>query len=410
MNNNKIELAYDKCVKNSNNYNSSISNLSKIIDMLNKQNINLTDDVIEKLIKENKSLNHILTVIYEEKKSLITSNRLDEIINDEKMLHFINIYCLINNIEIKDELEEDMNNLVNSNDLNIDIVSNDTKNDDLDSIKQYLSDISIYPLLNRDEEKELAIKVANGDLDAREKFFKSNLRLVVSIAKKYTGRGSSLLDLIQEGNIGLFTAIDKYDYKKGYKFSTHATWWIRQAIINSIIEKNTIIRKPSHIYVELSKIDKATKDYYHKHGVIPTSEQLSKILKYSIKKINYLINEIPNLEPTSLNIKAIDEESENDKQVMDFIEDKSINIEDEVAIRQLNADLIDLLDKVLDERSKNVILYRNGFYDDRVYTLDEISQMYHISSESIRKIEMKAIRKLGPQSRKRKLNAYLDLF
>ena len=157
-------------------------------------------------------------------------------------------------------------------------------------------------------------------------------------------------------------------------------------------------------------MEKATRKYYNEFGIMPTPEYLASELNYPLEKVCYLINETPNLDPSSLDVKVNDLDTHGDNEVIDFVEDENTNIEDEVATKQLSKDLMDLLDRVLDERSKNVILYRNGFYDDRVYSLEEIGHKYHLSRERIRQIEKKALGKLEPQSRRYKFKAYLDLF
>lgn len=257
------------------------------------------------------------------------------------------------------------------------------------SVKLYLREIGQYDLLSREEEIELAEAAAKGDSQAKEKLINHNLRLVVSVAKRYMGRGLALLDLIQEGNTGLIKAVEKYDVDKGFKFSTYATYWIKQAISRAIMDQSRNIRIPVHTIELISNIRKVERDFQQKYGRDPKINEVAAALKVDIKKIKEAYNWMK--DTTSLDIVIGDEE---DTTIGSFIEDESV-ISDFSAVEESdqNETIYKILD-TLDEREKIVIMRRFGIKQDRTRTLDEIGKELGLSRERIRQIENTALRKL----------------
>lgn len=271
-----------------------------------------------------------------------------------------------------------------------------------DTVKMYLREIGKFPLLTFKEEIELAKAIKKGDMRAKHKLVNSNLRLVVSIAKKYTGRGMLFLDLIQEGNLGLIRAVEKFDYRKGYKFSTYATWWIRQAITRSIADQARTIRIPVHMVETINKLRKITRMLLQKLGRKPTEEEIAKKSRISVEKVREIIK-VSQL-PLSLEIPIGDEESSH---LGDFVEDYSIAHPDETVLHGMLRDDLEEVMNSLSEREKTVLKLRFGLEDGRPRTLEEVGQLYKVTRERIRQIEAKALRKLKHPTRSRKLREYL---
>ena len=271
-----------------------------------------------------------------------------------------------------------------------------------DTVKMYLREIGKYPLLTFKEEVELAKKIKKGDMRAKHKLVNSNLRLVVSIAKKYTGRGMLFLDLIQEGNLGLIRAVEKFDYRKGYKFSTYATWWIRQAITRSIADLARTIRIPVHMVETINKIRKINRMLLQKFGRKPTEQEIAKRAIMTVEKVRE-ISKVSQL-PLSLEIPIGDEESSH---LGDFVEDNTIAHPDEMVLHGMLRDDLEEIMNSLSERERNVLMLRFGLEDGRPRTLEEVGQMYKVTRERIRQIEAKALRKLKHPTRSRKLREYL---
>lgn len=268
-----------------------------------------------------------------------------------------------------------------------------------DSFKSYLNDLGYVELLTAEEEKELARRAANGDERAREKLINSNLRLVISIAKKHIGRGVEFLDLIQEGNLGLMKAVEKFDAEKGTKFSTYATWWIRQAVTRSIADQGSTIRKPVHMIEIINKIDYCKKKLIVSLGRIPTHQEIADYTGFSIEKVIDALN--VQQDPVSLN-RPVNEEQ--DTTIVEMIPDTKTT-EDEYSKKEIQRLLNECL-STLTEREADVIKMRFGLVDGKRHTLEEVGQYYKVTRERIRQIENKAIRKLRHPTRAKKLKGY----
>ncbi|MCD8194765.1 MAG: RNA polymerase sigma factor RpoD [Coprobacillus sp.] len=272
-----------------------------------------------------------------------------------------------------------------------------------DSVKLYLKQIGNYPLLKPEEEPELAKRILEGDEAAREKLINSNLRLVVNIAKHYVGRGMLFTDLIQEGNIGLMKAVQKFDYTKGYKFSTYATWWIRQAITRAIADQARTIRIPVHMVETINKITRAQRKLIQDLGREPTAEEISAEMKGELSPQEIRHIQRIALEPVSLESPIGEEE---DSHLGDFIEDKDSESPVEYATKELlREELKDVLND-LSEREERVIRLRYGLDDNRPRTLEEVGKEFGVTRERIRQIEAKALKKLKHPTRSRRLGDY----
>ncbi len=272
-----------------------------------------------------------------------------------------------------------------------------------DAVKSYLKDIGIIPLLSTEEEIELAKRMSAGDERAKERLIEANLRLVVSIAKKYVRRGMQFLDLIQEGNMGLIKAVEKFDYSKGFKFSTYATWWIRQAITRAIADSARTIRIPVHMVETITKVKKAQSYLLHENGTEPTEDEIAEYLGMNIDKVREIIRIAQ--DPVSLETPIGEEE---DSHLGDFIPDDDAPAPaEEAANSMLKQMLREVLD-TLSEREKRVIILRFGLIDGRQRTLEEVGQEFQVTRERIRQIETKALRKLRHPTRSRKLKDFLE--
>ena len=272
-----------------------------------------------------------------------------------------------------------------------------------DPVRMYFKEIGKVPLLTADEERDLAIRIEQGDEEAKKKLCESNLRLVVSIARRYLNRGLSFLDLIQEGNLGLIKAVEKFDYTKGYKFSTYATWWIRQAITRSIADQARTIRIPVHMVETINKLIRISRQLLQEYGREPTSEEIAKEMGISVEKVRE-IKKISQ-DPVSLETPIGEEE---DSHLGDFIPDEDIpSPVDAAAYSMLQKQLREVLD-TLSEREKKVLILRFGLDDGRPRTLEEVGREFNVTRERIRQIEAKALRKLRHPSRSKKLRDYLE--
>ena len=272
-----------------------------------------------------------------------------------------------------------------------------------DAVRMYLKEIGKVPLLTGAEERELAIRMEQGDEEAKKKLCESNLRLVVSIAKRYLNRGLSFLDLIQEGNLGLIKAVDKFDYTKGYKFSTYATWWIRQAITRSIADQARTIRIPVHMVETINKLIRISRQLLQELGREPTSEEIAKEMGITVEKVRE-IKKISQ-DPVSLETPIGEEE---DSHLGDFIPDDDVPAPVEAAAySMLKEQLMEVLD-TLSDREKKVLMLRFGLEDGRPRTVEEVGKEFNVTRERIRQIEAKALRKLRHPSRSKKLRDYLE--
>ncbi|PKM52543.1 MAG: RNA polymerase sigma factor RpoD [Firmicutes bacterium HGW-Firmicutes-7] len=272
-----------------------------------------------------------------------------------------------------------------------------------DPVRMYLKEIGKVPLLNADEEIDLAIKMENGDVEAKKRLAEANLRLVVSIAKRYVGRGMLFLDLIQEGNLGLIKAVEKFDYRKGYKFSTYATWWIRQAITRAIADQARTIRIPVHMVETINKLIRVSRQLLQELGRDPAPEEIAEELDMSVEKVREILK--ISQEPVSLETPIGEEE---DSHLGDFIQDENVPVPAEAAaFTLLKEQLVDVLDTLTD-REQKVLRLRFGLDDGRARTLEEVGREFNVTRERIRQIEAKALRKLRHPSRSRKLKDYLE--
>ncbi len=272
-----------------------------------------------------------------------------------------------------------------------------------DPVRMYLKEIGKVPLLSAEEEIELAQRMEQGDEEAKKRLCEANLRLVVSIAKRYVGRGMLFLDLIQEGNLGLIKAVDKFDYRKGYKFSTYATWWIRQAITRSIADQARTIRIPVHMVETINKLIRVSRQLLQTYGREPTPEEIAEEMGLSVEKVRE-IQKIAQ-EPVSLETPIGEEE---DSHLGDFIPDDDVPAPDTAAaITMLKEQLVEVLE-TLTEREQKVLRLRFGLEDGRPRTLEEVGKEFDVTRERIRQIEAKALRKLRHPSRSKKLKDYLE--
>ena len=272
-----------------------------------------------------------------------------------------------------------------------------------DPVRMYLKEIGKVPLLNAEEEIELAKKMEMGDQDAKKRLAEANLRLVVSIAKRYVGRGMLFLDLIQEGNLGLIKAVEKFDYRKGYKFSTYATWWIRQAITRAIADQARTIRIPVHMVETINKLIRVSRQLLQELGREPTPEEIADQMNMPVERVREILK--ISQEPVSLETPIGEEE---DSHLGDFIQDDNVPVPaDAAAFTLLKEQLMEVLG-TLTEREQKVLRLRFGLDDGRARTLEEVGKEFNVTRERIRQIEAKALRKLRHPSRSRKLKDYLD--
>ena len=272
-----------------------------------------------------------------------------------------------------------------------------------DPVRMYLKEICKVPLLSAEEEIELAKRMENGDEAAKKRLAEANLRLVVSIAKRYVGRGMLFLDLIQEGNLGLIKAVEKFDYRKGYKFSTYATWWIRQAITRAIADQARTIRIPVHMVETINKLIRVSRQLLQELGREPTPEEIADKMDMSVERVREILK--ISQEPVSLETPIGEEE---DSHLGDFIQDDNVPVPaDAAAFTLLKEQLVEVL-STLTDREQKVLRLRFGLDDGRARTLEEVGKEFNVTRERIRQIEAKALRKLRHPSRSRKLKDYLD--
>ncbi len=272
-----------------------------------------------------------------------------------------------------------------------------------DPVRMYLKEIGKVPLLSADEEIELAQRMEDGDPEAKKRLAEANLRLVVSIAKRYVGRGMLFLDLIQEGNLGLIKAVEKFDYRKGYKFSTYATWWIRQAITRAIADQARTIRIPVHMVETINKLVRVSRQLLQELGREPSPEEIAVEMKIPVERVREIMK--ISQEPVSLETPIGEEE---DSHLGDFIQDDNVPVpSDAAAFTLLKEQLVEVL-VTLTDREQKVLRLRFGLDDGRARTLEEVGKEFNVTRERIRQIEAKALRKLRHPSRSRKLKDYLE--
>lgn len=304
-----------------------------------------------------------------------------------------------NNIKIEDDysIDEDLNKA-------LDIVDENDKSGSMDDpVKIHLREIGKIPLLTTAEELELAEKTAQGDEDARDKLIVANMRLVVSIAKHYVGRGMPLLDLIQEGYSGLIKAVEKFDYTKGYKFSTYATWWIRQSITRSIADQARTIRIPVHMVETIFRVKKAQNKLLNENGHEPTTNEIAQELGMTPERVREIIRIAQ--DPVSLEAPVGEEE---DSYLGDFIPDEDAPAPIDSAMKAVFKDELNKALELLPEREREVLKFRYGVGYDRSHTLEEVGRQFKVTRERIRQIEAKALRKLRSHSKSKALRVFLD--
>ncbi len=272
-----------------------------------------------------------------------------------------------------------------------------------DPVRMYLKEIGKVPLLSADEEIELAKRMELGDTDAKKRLAEANLRLVVSIAKRYVGRGMLFLDLIQEGNLGLIKAVEKFDYRKGYKFSTYATWWIRQAITRAIADQARTIRIPVHMVETINKLIRVSRQLLQELGREPSPEEIAAEMSMPVERVREILK--ISQEPVSLETPIGEEE---DSHLGDFIQDDNVPVPAEAATFTLLREQLEEVLGTLTEREQKVLTLRFGLEDGRARTLEEVGREFNVTRERIRQIEAKALRKLRHPSRSRKLKDYLE--
>ena len=272
-----------------------------------------------------------------------------------------------------------------------------------DPVKVYLKEIGRVPLLSAEEEVELAIRMSEGDVAAKKRLSEANLRLVVSIAKRYVGRGMQFLDLIQEGNLGLIKAVEKFDHTKGFKFSTYATWWIRQAITRAIADQARTIRIPVHMVETINKVKKVNSQLLHENGHEPTNEQIAEKLEMPVEKVREIMRVAQ--EPVSLETPI---GAEEDSHLGDFIPDEDAPAPSDVASHTMLKEQLAEVLSTLTPREEKVLRLRFGLEDGRSRTLEEVGKEFNVTRERIRQIEAKALRKLRHPSRSKKLKDFLE--
>ncbi len=304
-----------------------------------------------------------------------------------------------NSIEIVEDMESEAETTTNE----VDVLEYSMVDGIDDPVKVYLKEIGRVPLLTPEEEVDLATRMAEGDVYARKRLSEANLRLVVSIAKRYVGRGMQFLDLIQEGNLGLIKAVEKFDYTKGFKFSTYATWWIRQAITRAIADQARTIRIPVHMVETINKVKKVGSQLLHKNGHEPSAEEIAEEIGMSVEKVREIMRVAQ--EPVSLETPIGEEE---DSHLGDFIPDDDAPVPADAAMQTLLREQIKEVIETLTPREEKVLRLRFGLEDNHPRTLEEVGKEFKVTRERIRQIEAKALRKLRHPSRSKKLRDFID--
>ncbi len=339
----------------------------------------------------------------------VTTKELNEVIEDTyyDLEHVEKLHEMLeaNNIELVDEPEGEVDTVpLTEESLNLyeTVLSAEGVAID-DPVKVYLKEIGRVPLLSSDEEVTLALRILDNDDNARKRLSEANLRLVVSIAKRYVGRGMQFLDLIQEGNLGLIKAVEKFDHTKGFKFSTYATWWIRQAITRAIADQARTIRIPVHMVETINKVKKVSSLLLHKNGHEPTADEISVELEMPVDKVREIMRVAQ--EPVSLETPIGEEE---DSHLGDFIPDEDAPVPADAASHTLLKEQLENVLQSLTSREEKVLRLRFGLEDGRPRTLEEVGREFNVTRERIRQIEAKALRKLRHPSRSKKLKDFLE--
>ena len=385
-----------KNIKLKNKYQDNIISFEKIVNFFHDFNCFPPPNLLIELIDKNDTLNRILQDVVENNLEILQKYDIDSKFSDDISKNFIELYCLKNNIEIKKEddiQEEDYTEFITN-------ITNTVYTDD--SVKMYLQEIH-KPILTKEQEKSLALRIRNGDEKAKELFIERNLRLVIKVARKYTGHGISFLDLIQEGNLGLIKAVDKFDVTKGYKFSTYATCWIRQSIQRSLGDKSRNIRLPIHLYEKVKKYELLKKELSLKFNREPTFEELSKKMRVSIDTI-YKYERLEH-DTISLNMIVGDEDSE----LEDFISLSTESIDNQFIEENLKDVIENLLkNSHLTTKEIDILKLRFGIGTNDPKTLEEAGKIYGVSRERIRQIQEKALKKIRRSYNVKELAIYMD--
>jgi len=356
-----------------------------------------------------------LVALGKKKKNVLEVQEINEVFSDmpleEEQMEKIYEYLESQNVDVL-RITEDHDEPVDDVELLLAEEVEDVEKIDLsvpdgisieDPVRMYLKEIGKVPLLSAEEEIELAKRMSEGDEDAKKRLAEANLRLVVSIAKRYVGRGMLFLDLIQEGNLGLIKAVEKFDYQKGFKFSTYATWWIRQAITRAIADQARTIRIPVHMVETINKLIRVSRQLLQELGREPLPEEIAKELDMPVERVREILK--ISQEPVSLETPIGEEE---DSHLGDFIQDDNVPVPAEAAAATLLKEQLDEVLDTLTEREQKVLRLRFGMNDGRARTLEEVGKEFDVTRERIRQIEAKALRKLRHPSRSRKLRDYLD--
>ncbi len=378
-----------------------------------EENENETTAKFEEKLKE-------LVALGKKKKSILELQEINDFFADMELdseqMEQVYDYLEANNIDVlridseTGEGDIDDDDILLSDDDDVDV--EDMEDIDLsvpdgvsidDPVRMYLKEIGKVPLLTADEEVELAKRMADGDEDAKKRLAEANLRLVVSIAKRYVGRGMQFLALIQEGNLGLIKAVEKFDYHKGFKFSTYATWWIRQAITRAIADQARTIRIPVHMVETINKLIRVSRQLLQELGREPTPEEIAEEMDMPVERVREILK--ISQEPVSLETPIGEEE---DSHLGDFIQDDNVPVPSEAAAQTLLKEQLDEVLDTLTDREQKVLRLRFGMDDGRARTLEEVGKEFDVTRERIRQIEAKALRKLRHPSRSRKLRDYLD--
>lgn len=362
-----------------------------------------------------------LVTLGKKKKSILEIQEINDFFHDMELnsdqMEKVFEYLEANNIDVLRISGDDDVSLELDPDVDLDAMISeedevDVENIDLsvpdgvsieDPVRMYLKEIGKVPLLSAEREIELAQRMEEGDEEAKKELAEANLRLVVSIAKRYVGRGMLFLDLIQEGNLGLIKAVEKFDYHKGYKFSTYATWWIRQAITRAIADQARTIRIPVHMVETINKLIRVSRQLLQELGREPMPEEIAKELDMPVERVREILK--ISQEPVSLETPIGEEE---DSHLGDFIQDDNVPVPAEAAAQTLLKEQLDEVLGTLTEREQKVLRLRFGMNDGRARTLEEVGKEFDVTRERIRQIEAKALRKLRHPSRSRKLRDYLD--
>lgn len=385
--NNYIQIT----VKKTDDYNVIMKQIRAFNSFLEKYNYVPTPEVLIELINKNENLNDLIKIIFLKNKDMIVSGNIEKLTDNNTLILLLEAYCLINNIEIKQS--EENNDYYDDSDLKM-----------TDSIKIYLREIGEYPLLSIEQQRDLALKILDGDNKARELFINSNLRLVVNVAKRYIGNGLTFLDLIQEGNLGLITAVDKYDVKKGFNFSTYAIWWIRQAITKAIEYKGRTIRIAAHVYEKVQLYKKVFRNLEIKLNREPTINEIADEMELSVSEVS----DLQQLQVDTVSINAIIED-EKRTELEDFIVSTDESPEEIATKENMKQDINNLLISCnLKPRERDILILRYGLDGKEPMTLVEIGKIYNLTRERVRQIESNALKKIRKSNFVKRLVDYTE--